>query len=238
MQKIFLGDSYKLIKGVKNDSIDLVVIDPPYKQSVTQGTGSFGVKKKLQYKEIQGISNGFDLSILDELCRVLKKINIYIFCSKDQIIELLDYFVIERGCNWTLISWHKDNVVPACNNKYDSDTEYCLFFREKGVKVWGTFESKRTYYVTHTNVKDKRKFNHPTVKPIQIIKNLIFNSTQEGDIVLDTFSGSGTTAVACKELNRRCVAIENNEKFYKSSIERLEATTAQSTSLKNKEKLS
>lgn len=225
MQRIFLGDSYKLIKGIGDNSIDLVIIDPPYKQAVKQGTGAFGVTKKLSYKQIQGISDGFDLSILDELVRVLKKINIYIFCSKEQILPLLDYFVIERGCYWTPIRWIKDNVVPTCNNKYLSDSEYCLFFREKGVKLWGNSKSKKTYYISHTNVIDKRKYGHPTPKPLDLIKNLIFNSSLEGDLVLDCFSGSGTTAVACKELKRRCIAIENNKNYYKSSVERLEAVT-------------
>lgn len=225
MQKIFLGDSYKLIKGIGDKTADFILIDPPYLQAVQQGTGAFGVKKKLSYKHIQGISNGFDLSILDDFVRILKKINICIFCSKEQIIPLLDYFVIERGCYWTPIRWIKDNVVPTCNNKYLSDSEYCLFFREKGVKLYGNCKTKKTYYISHTNVADKKKYGHPTPKPLELIKNLIINSTLEGDLVIDTFSGSGTTAVACKELNRRCIAIENNKKYYKSSVERLEAAT-------------
>lgn len=224
MQDIILGNAYELIKEVATDSVDLVVIDPPYKQKVKQGTGAFGVEKKLSYKNLFNMSDGFNFSILDELVRVLKKINLYIFCSKSQIKPLLDYFVTGKNCNWTPILWHKDNVIPACNNKYLSDTEYCLFFRERGVKLYGNWETKKTYYVTHTNVIDKNKYNHPTPKPLHIIKNLIINSTHEGDLVLDTFSGSGTTAVACKELNRRCLAFENDEKYYKSSVARLEET--------------
>ena len=227
MQKIFLGDSYKLIKGIEDNSVDLVIIDPPYEQAVKQGTGAFGVKKRLCYSQLFDISDGFDLSILDELCRVLKKINIYIFCSKNQVIPLLDYFVIERKCYWTPIRWIKDNVPPTCNNKYLNDSEYCLFFREKGVKLYGDCNTKKTYYISHTNVIDKKKYNHPTPKPEDLIKRFIINSSVEGDLVLDTFSGSGTTAVVCKKLQRRCVAFENNKKYFLSSVERLEAATAQ-----------
>lgn len=224
MQKIILGNSYELIKGLATDSVDLVLVDVPYDIKVTQGSGAFGVKKRLNYKQLESISEGFDYAILDEFVRVLKKINLYIFCSRSQILPLLKYFVEERGCNWTQINWCKDNVIPACNNRYASDTETCLFFRESGVPVYGTFETKRTWYVTHTNVKDKKLYNHPTPKPLHIIKNLIFNSTKEGDLVLDTFSGSGTTPVACKELNRRCIAFEKDEKYFKTSTERLAAT--------------
>lgn len=226
MQKIILGNSYELIKGLATDSVDLVLVDVPYDIKVTQGSGAFGVKKRLNYKQLEPISEGFDYAILDEYVRVLKKINLYIFCSRSQILPLLKYFVEERGCNWTQINWCKDNVIPACNNRYASDTETCLFFRESGVPVYGTFETKRTWYVTHTNVKDKKLYNHPTPKPLHIIKNLIFNSTKEGDLVLDTFSGSGTTPVACKELNRRCIAFEKDEKYFKTSTERLAATNA------------
>lgn len=227
MQKIILGDSYKLIKQIPDNSIDLVIVDPPYEQAVTQGSGAFGTKKRLNYAQMADISDGFDFAILDDFVRVLKKINIYIFCSRKQYLPILKYFIEGKKCNWTPINWCKDNVVPACNNRYASDTEYCLFFRESGVPVYGNFKTKRTWYVTHTNVKDKKEFNHPTPKPLHIIENFIINSTKENDTVLDTFSGSGTTAVACKKLGRHCIAIENREKYYKPSIERLAATTAQ-----------
>lgn len=227
MQGLILGDSYKLIKHIPDNSIDCIVTDPPYEMAVTQGSGNFGAEKNINYAQYADISGGFDYSILDEFVRVLKRINLYIFCSRSQILPLLKYFVDDKGCNWTPLNWHKDNVCPACNNRYASDTEYCLFFREKGVKVYGTFETKKTYCVTHMNTKDKRLYNHPTPKPLNFVKNMIFNSTKEGDIVLDPFSGSGTTAVACELLKRRYIAIEIDEKFYKSSIGRLEAVTAQ-----------
>ena len=227
MQKIYLGDSYKLIKNIEDNSVDLVLIDPPYLHSLTKGSHKFLKKKCAHYEQIAYISKGFEFSILDEFIRVLKKINIYIFCSHKQLIPLLDYFVTQRGCNFTVLTWHKDNVMPACNNVYDPDTEFLLFFREKGVKLFGDFHTKRTYYVTHTNVKDKKLYGHPTPKPIHIIKNLIINSTNEGDLVLDTFSGSGTVAVACKELNRRCIAMEMVEEHYNNSLIRLGNSTVQ-----------
>lgn len=231
---IIQGDSYELIHNISDNSVDLVIIDPPYDLAVEQGTGAFGVEKKLSYKNIKGFSKGFDFSILDELCRVMKKINLYIWCSRKQVLPLLKYFVEEKKCYWTPIDWCKDNTIPTCNNKYRSDKETCLFFREKGVKLYGTAYSKVTYYVTHTNAIDKKKYNHPTVKPLDIIKNFIINSSKEGDLVLDTFSGSGTVAVACSELGRNCIAIEKEEKFYKTSVARLEAAIEQMKSQKEK----
>ena len=126
-----------------------------------------------------------------------------------QLFSLIDYFQ-KKKCNWNLLTWHKTNPIPTCGNKYLSDTEYCLFFREKGVKLYGSFDTKFTYYVTHSNMKDKKQFHHPTIKPLEIVKNHIINSTQENDLVLDCFMGSGTTAMACKELNRNFLGFELN----------------------------
>lgn len=131
-----------------------------------------------------------------------------------------------KKCNYDFISWHKTNPVPACGNKYINDTEYCLFFREKGVPLYGTVESKKTYYFTPINIKDKKIFDHSTIKPIEIIKNFITNSTNENDIVLDCFMGSGTTAVACQETNRQFIGFEIEPKWVKVANDRLNKVDA------------
>lgn len=95
----------------------------------------------------------------------MKKINIYLWCSQKQIPLYLDYFVKEKGCNWNLITWHKTNPIPACGNKYITDTEYCLFFREKGVRIYGDTSTKGTYFITPLNTSEKNLWNHPTIKP-------------------------------------------------------------------------
>lgn len=213
---IYNEDSYKKIKELPDSCIDLVITDPPY-EIYTKGGGLYRTDMKY-VKELEGISNGFDFSFLDELCRVMKKINIYIWCSQKQIIPLLKYFVEYKGCNYNIITWHKTNPIPACGNKYLTDTEFCLFFREKGVKIFGSYETKFTYTVTPLNIEDKKLYNHPTVKPLNLTKNFILNSSEEGDLVFDPFSGSGTTYKASIELNRRCLSYEICEDYYHSSI--------------------
>lgn len=234
MNTIILGDSYEIIKNIPDNSIDLVIIDPPYKLN-NKGGGLYSLKRdNLNYQnfydsheilyseEIKDIKDGFNKIILDELVRVMKKINIYIWCSQKQIIDLLDYFVIKKKCNFNIMTWHKSNPVPSCGNKYLSDTEYLLFFREKGVKVFGEYKSKSTYYVTQTNKADKDKYKHPTIKPLFIIENLIVNSSEAGGVVLDCFAGTGTTLVASKKHGRNFIGIEINEDYYKTSIQRLD----------------
>ena len=120
-----------------------------------------------------------------------------------------------------MLTWHKTNPVPACGNKYLTDTEYILFFREKGVKIYGEFKTKFTYYITPLNQSDKKKYGHPTIKPINIVTNLIVNSSLENGIVFDPFMGSGTTGLAALELNRKFIGIELNEEYFELSKQRI-----------------
>lgn len=246
INNITLGDSYELIKEIPDKSVDLIVTDPPYEYTTGGGAGCFGTKNRSYHKEyykvasntnnlnerkiknrteIKHISSGIDYEILNELDRIMKKINIYIWCSKHQIQPLLQHY-LDKECNIEIITWHKTNPLPTMNNTYANDTEYCIFARESGVPLNGDYETKKKYYVTNINKADKDKYKHPTIKPIQIIKNLIINSSNEDDIVLDCFSGSGTTCVAAKELDRRYIGIEIDPEYHKISLDRLNGVLA------------
>lgn len=215
-------DCMKIMEHLPDNIFDLVVTDPPY-EIATRGAGIYKQDDKRYVQELDVMSNGFSEEVLDQLCRLMKKINIYIFCSQKQIIPLLTYFVVNRGCNYNIITWHKTNPIPACGNKYLTDTEYILFFREKGVRVYGTYETKKTWYATPLNQGDKKKYNHPTIKPVDILQNLIVNSSKEGEVVFDPFMGSGSTGVACKKTNRDFVGIEIDKNYYDIAVERIEA---------------
>ena len=224
--RLINDDCLKTLQEMPSRSIDLVVTDPPYLVE-TDGAGMFGTKNyngvRYVMEDIDFMSNGFDPHILDELCRVMKKINCYFFCSQKQILPLLKYFVDGKKCNWNILSWHKSNPVPACGNKYLTDTEFILFFREKGVRIMGEFATKRTYYVTLANKRDKKLYGHPTVKPLEIVKNLVLNSSNDGDTVLDPFMGSGTTGVAVNEVGggRKFIGIEVNPEYYATAKRRI-----------------
>lgn len=180
-------------------------------------------------RELEEIKSGFDLKVLDECCRVMKKINIYLWCSQKQIPIYLDYFVRGKGCNWNLLTWHKTNPIPACGNKYITDTEYCLFFREKGVQIYGDVFTKGTYFITPINSTDKKDWGHPTIKPLSFIEKHIVNSSLQGDIVLDPFMGSGTTAIACIKEKRNFIGFELNKEYYDKACKRIKLEQAQLT---------
>lgn len=226
LNRIYNLDCVEGMKKMPDKSIDLVVTDPPYLIE-TSGAGIYKQADKQYVKELNDIKDGFSTDVLDELCRVMKHINCYFFCSQKQIMPLLDYFVRGKKCNWNLISWHKTNPVPACGNKYLTDTEFVLFFREKGVNIYGSFDTKRTWYATPFNQSDKKIYGHPTCKPIDIVKNFIINSSQEGDLVLDPFMGSGTTAVAAKSYGRHFIGFETNEEYYKKACKRIKKEQAE-----------
>ena len=231
LNHIYNMDCLEGMKQIPERSIDLVVCDPPYLIG-NQGGGFWSKAKEGNHYNARGTRKGMDKLndikdgigeiFLDKICQTMKRINIYIFCSQKQIPQYIDYFVNKRQCNWNLLSWHKTNPIPACGNKYLNDTEYILFFHEKGVKLFGSYQSKRTFYTTLRNQQDNIRYGHPTVKPCQIIQNLIVNSSNIGEIILDPFIGSGTTAVACIKENRNYIGFEINKEYFTNAQKRID----------------
>lgn len=223
--KILCGDCIEGLKELPDGCIDLVMTDPPYIIDTNKGRGGGGVgSKKKVYKELyQGtFTEGITNDVLDELVRVMRKINIYIWCNERQIPQYLEYF-LGKGCNFNVLTWHKTDVPPFCGNMYLSDTEYCLFFREPGVRIRGNYSTLSKYHVSFTNVEDKKKYGHPTIKPLPLIQRLISNSSDEGDLVLDPFMGSGTTAVACIQSGRDYLGWELDETYHKTAERRADS---------------
>ena len=230
MNEILLGDAYKLIKDVPDKSVDLIVTDPPYLlEGWHVGTGLFKDRVNGYVESMMGqkenLTEGFDISILDEFVRAMKGINIYLWCNKEQIYDYLTYFVKGRKCKFEIIVWAKANPSPFLNGHYLKDKEYCLFFWDDSVKVHPKYENGRTFYHTSVNMEDKRKYGHPTIKPEGIIENLILNSSDPGGVVMDPFSGSGTVCAVAKRLGRQYLGFEINPKWHQVSLDRLAGVT-------------
>lgn len=225
---IQLGDCYELIKNIPDKSIDLVYIDIPYLMA-KGGYGSSEISTRLKKRNdsIEEIRNGIDYSIFDELCRVMKNIYIYIWCSKNQILDIMKYFIDGKKCIYELLVWCKTNPSPTGNNMYLPDVEYCLMFREPSkTKLNDGYELKSRFHVSSANKKDKDLFKHPTIKPLELVKRHILHSTQPNDIVLDCFCGSGTTCLACKETGRKYIGMEIDKKYHKIAVDRLNGILA------------
>lgn len=116
----------------------------------------------------------------------------------------------------------KSNPIPSYNNHHLSDLEYIIMIREKG-----------SYFSKHKDIDDFRKFYltsckkgvHPAEKPVDLIKRFIRLSSQENDIVLDPFLGSGTTAVAAKDLNRKYIGYEISKEYCQIAKKRIAVET-------------
>lgn len=215
------ADCMDLMSTMGGGSIDLIVTDPPYKLMLGAGGGAFGQDKRTYYSELKIMSEGISEDILDEFMRILKNPNLYLWGNWKLILDYLKYFE-DKQVSTNLLCWHKTNPAPLCSNKFLNDTEYCLYVRGKGVKLYGGYHEHNTYWISQYNKEDKEKYQHPTIKPLSIIQQMVENSSLPGDIVFDPFLGSGTTAVACKLTGRNFIGCEIDEKYIPIIYKRLE----------------
>ena len=226
VNKIHLGDSYELIKQIPDKSIDLIYTDIPYDFQSGKGGGFMRERvRRVRDVELVGLDNGIDYTLLDELFRVMKDINIFIWCNKQQIPTILNYFIAKEAL-FEILTWNKENPIPMTNNLWLSDIEYCLYFRSRGVKLNDGYELKSKWHTSPINMDDKNEFGHPTIKPLELVKRHILHTSKPNDIVLDPFMGSGTTAVASKELGRQYVGMEIEPKWHKIAVDRVSGINA------------
>jgi len=192
------------LKMIPNESIDVIFTDPPY-----------GLKK-------EGIKNDHDLSlfysVLPESYRVLKKDAFFItFFSTKFLPDIFknnpfQYF-------WQFILYLPNGRVssPIGFTKYMS----CVVFKKGNPKM--TKKGKDIFVDTPGKMvePDEGFINHPTPKPKTFIKEILIMFSKENDIILDLFIGSGSTAVACKQLKRNYIGFEINKDYCKLAEERL-----------------
>ena len=226
--KLYNADAYKVLKEIPDKSIDLIVTDPPYLIESTDAGSNTPLSRSIQNmnNELKNgiLTEGITNDILEDFVRVCKNINLYIWCNHKQIPQYLDFFVTKNGCKFDILIWNKTNATPLFNNKYLTDKEYCLYFRRGGYCNPSSYDAAKTVYYQPINAKDKTRYEHPTIKPLNIIENLIKNSSKEGDVVLDAFMGSGTTGVACKALKRDFIGIELDQHFFEIAENRINNT--------------
>ena len=134
--------------------------------------------------------------------------------------------MVENGMEYkdTLI-WHKTNAMPRNRDRrFITNVEMIqLFIKSKGKWTFNrqheSYESSVLSYASESGGGFKRY--HPTQKPIKLISYLLEICTNENDTILDPFMGSGSTGVACKNLNRKFIGIEKDEEYFKIAQERI-----------------
>lgn len=219
LNKIYNGDCLEIMKTFPDKSVDLIVTDPPYSglNSKSRGDGRFSQQE--YHIEFDDMSERaflmFIRPIFQELYRVLKVGgHMYVFTDWKQLRNMADQVELASFKIVGLICWDKGHFGTGAG--YRSQGEYILVF-SKGIP--NTFNLKNVGNV----IKEKRESGkHPHQKPLRLLKTFIENSTSTLDcLVLDPFLGSGTTAVAAKQLGRNYIGIEISEKYCKIAEERL-----------------
>jgi DNA modification methylase len=197
------------MKQFDDRSIELCVTDIPYGEVNRKSNGLRNLDKH-KADEIT-----FQLSdFLSELNRIIFG-SIYIFCGTEQVSEIRKT-LIECGFSTRLIIWEKTNPSPM-NGQYIwlSGVECCVYGKRKGAVFNGHCNN------TVLGFPCGRNKLHPTQKPLDLIKQLIEFSSNRGGLVLDPCMGSGTTGIACKELDRDFIGIELDKEYFKIASERI-----------------
>lgn len=221
---IHLGDCLDLMRSLPDKSIDLVLTDPPYVLK-NGGSGESCLKSIGKIATgLKAIEDGFDVdSVFLELKRVCRLFNLFCFCSNKQVSEIMAWGE-SHGYFTTLLVWYKVNTTPFANGVWRSDLEFIVHIREKGATFQGGCDVKSKLTQSPYEIS---KHGHPTEKPLAIIEKFLKIGSNPNDLILDPFSGSGTTAIAAHNLGRRFICIEKDEDYHAASVQRLKDTQAQ-----------
>lgn len=215
---VFHADSTRMIV---DESIHLVVTDPPYNISSdrvipfmdrVKMTNNFGEWDRLSPDEYMLL---IQKSIQEYYRLLLPGGSVYLFCAERSVSDLRLCF-IDSGFNFkNLIVWHRTNPKPKPDHtSYIAACDFILF----AVKGTGNTFNWETHDKMHSVIKmpiisQYESVGHPTQKPVALIERLIKISSNEGDMVLDNFAGSGTTGVACQNTKRNFCLVEKELEY-------------------------
>ena len=213
--RLMCGDSTKLEdveKLMNGNKADMVFTDPPYGINVVSDNGevgaNFGVAKKGNYSKV----------IADDTTDTAKKSYeiLKTICNK-LILWGGNYFIdfLEPSDGWLI--WDKRVDSGIKNTFADGEMAYCNFHTPIRIyhQLWNG--------MIREGEKDKRV--HPTQKPIKMLSEILQDFSKENETILDVFGGSGSTLIACEQLNRRCYMMELDPKYIDVIIERWEQFT-------------
>ena len=196
--RLMCGDATKkedVEKLMGGEKADMVFTDPPY------GLGGYGGRKKMELKgDDEDVQKFYDAIPLPPIVP-----EVYIWGDFRNLYNL-------KEKPRDVIIWIKNNF--GLGRGYRNQYELCFY--------WGRGKFSDTNVWT---LKKDTNYLHPTQKPVELAERAIKNSSKRGDIVLDLFGGSGTTLIACEQLNRRCFMMEIDPKYIDVIINRWEQFT-------------
>jgi len=252
INKIICGDCIEEMKKLPDNCIDAIITDPPYaisqegKKISRKSLSSKSWKRNMDIKLDFGKWDNFETendffkfteSWFKECIRVLKQKGwIYIFFDKQKtgyfdLILAPKYGIKSR----TIFTWLKTNPCPSFRKVNWLSASEFIWVGSKGSCKLKNFlnQTEMFNYMLTPNKSIYGKTEHPTEKPEDLIKKFILVSTDKGDIILDPFIGSGTTAVACIQTGRKFIGIEINPKYVQIANERIKPYLEQTKLIQN-----
>lgn len=217
------GDCLNIIdelieQGVK---VDLIITDPPYiHEKGGRGKMLLGDsldREKFNMKELGDFGRDSIYDFLNKSKNTMKKPQWYIFCSEKQIVYYLDWCQ-ENKFKYNILTWNKPLSVMN-RERYSTNIEYIIRIYGNGnalnkLDLDNNPEKSKYYskYKVYNQIRGNGKL-HPSQKPIEILNEILQVSSNENDIILDPFMGSGSTAISSININRNFIGIELDEKY-------------------------
>jgi site-specific DNA-methyltransferase (adenine-specific) len=203
--RIINADFRDVLKELPDKSVDLLLTDPPYAIDIVRQLVKKDPYQKHGYKS-------WELKEWDKERPSKKDFEEMIRVSKNQIIWGGNYFADLLPASQGWLVWNKGQRDFSL-----ADGELAWTSYDKALRI---FDYSRAQALRDGKI-------HPTQKPVALFEWILNLRTKENDLILDCYSGSGTTAVACHNLRRNFICIEKDSDYYKSSVQRLETIQAQ-----------
>ena len=218
MYKLNNKDCLEVMAAMDSGSIDLIVTDPPYKVTSRGSSGGTGGMLKSDINKSGMVFKHNTIKFddwLPECFRVLKDGgHAYFMTNNKNLLPMLQAVENAGFKIFKTIIWAKNTAIT--NMYYMDSHEYIIFCRKGKARKINNCGTKSV--LSFDNPRNK---THPTEKPVELMEVLVGNSSQENDIILDPFMGSGSTGVAAKNLNRRFIGIELDPDYFAIAKERI-----------------
>ena len=224
IDKIFNQDCLEGMKGIPDESVDLIVTDPPYKLTARGSSGTMSGYWTNDITKKGKVFENNDVEIegyLGEFYRILKDTShCYIMCNNLNLPHFFEVISKSKFNFVKLLVW--DKCTKICGKYYMGQVEHIFLLRKGGDKPIN--DCGTSGLLSFPNKKDKA-YNgeniHDSQKPIGLFQTMIENSSKEGEIILDPFIGSGTCAIACMRANRHYIGFELDKKYFDLTNERI-----------------
>lgn len=217
-QEIWHGDCLDLMKDIPSGSIDLVLTDPPYNIARDNNFNSMG-RAGIDFGEWD--KNADIFTYMDEVFRVLDKNGSFIVFNDWKNLGDIAKYAEKLGlATKDMLRLEKSNPMPRNRDRrYITDFECAIWFTMPHAK-W-CFNRQDPAYQRPKFLCPIDKGLHPTQKSLKLMQELVKIHSNEGDVILDCFAGSGTALLAAKKLNRQFIGIEKEKEYYDICVERL-----------------